>query len=184
MYAARRTYVKQWDHQPARERYSVKVTRGGKPVTGIQPESISFVEEEVMYWRKANHIHGWFVANVQNGEDDCGRYEISTNQLRQLLDTCERVIESSRLVDGQVHAGTEWNAEHPNGRQIYEPGKVIEDPTVARELLPTQEGFFFGSQQYDERYLEDVVATCDWVRRMLDDEERGAPGYFVYSSSW
>ena len=27
--------------------------------------------KEVMYWRKANYIHNWFVENIQNGSDDC-----------------------------------------------------------------------------------------------------------------
>lgn len=27
--------------------------------------------KEIGYWRKANHIHKWFVDCVQDGEDDC-----------------------------------------------------------------------------------------------------------------
>lgn len=51
------------------------------------------LSEEVGYWRKANAIHRWFVENVQNGEDDCGTYSVSKNQLEELLATC-RLIES------------------------------------------------------------------------------------------
>ena len=29
-------------------------------------------EYAVCDWRKANHIHQWFVQNVQDGNDDCG----------------------------------------------------------------------------------------------------------------
>ena len=29
------------------------------------------LEASVGYWRKANHIHRWFVENVQGGEDEC-----------------------------------------------------------------------------------------------------------------
>ena len=67
MYAARRVYVKQWDHQSPDERYAVQIACGGRPVPGIQAGRISVIEEEVMEWRKANHIHGWFVANIQSG---------------------------------------------------------------------------------------------------------------------
>jgi hypothetical protein len=39
-------------------------------------------------------------------------------------------------------------------------------PGVAKELLPTQAGFFFGSTDYDEYYYEDLVYTRD----LLDKE--------------
>jgi hypothetical protein len=38
------------------------------------------------YWRKANQIHGWFVKNVQNDNDDCGLYEVSIGQIKKLRD--------------------------------------------------------------------------------------------------
>jgi hypothetical protein len=50
------------------------------------------VEGTVAYWRKSNAIHNWFVENVQNGEDNCGRYSVSDTSLRNLRDTCQRVI--------------------------------------------------------------------------------------------
>ena len=46
-------------------------------------------EHEVMYWRKANAIHKWFVDNVQGGEDDCREYPVSNDQLIELRDTCK-----------------------------------------------------------------------------------------------
>ena len=106
MYAARRLYVKQWEHQSPDERYTVQIAHGGKPVSGIQSDRISDVDEEVMYWRKANHIHGWFVDNVQNGEDDCKPYHVNWNRLRELHSVCAKVIEASKLVDGMVYDGT------------------------------------------------------------------------------
>jgi len=49
------------------------------------------VSVKVGYWRKANQVHRWFVENVQGGEDNCGRYYVSREQLRELLDTCKHV---------------------------------------------------------------------------------------------
>lgn len=46
---------------------------------------------EIAYWRKANQIHKWFVDNVQNGVDDCGKYEVSTEQLQKLYDVVNEV---------------------------------------------------------------------------------------------
>lgn len=186
MYAVRRHYVRQWDHQKPEERYSVVVTRGGKPVTCIQPERISEIKEEVMYWRKANHIHGWFVDNIQDGKDDCKSYFVTQEELRELLDVCERVIESSELVEGTVYAGTVYDQEHPEGLVMREPGKVIKDATVAKELLPTRAGFFFGTEEYDEYYLKEVVRTRDWINQMLSEPAccDGDHSGIHYSSSW
>ena len=36
------------------------------------------------YWRKANQIHNWMVNNVQGGNDDCGLYEVSIDQILKL----------------------------------------------------------------------------------------------------
>ena len=184
MYAARRHRVKQWDHQQPKDRYSVTVTKGGKPVAGIKPECISVVEEEVMYWRKANHIHAWFVENVQNGQDDCGTYYVPEEKLRELLAVCKHVIEKSELVDGTVSTGTLYDKEHPDGIALREAGQVIKDNDVASSLLPRQSGFFFGSSEYDGDYLWDIQETHDWVVRMLAESEGGLKAGIYYSSSW
>lgn len=47
---------------------------------------------EVAYWRKANHIHKWFVDNVQEGVDNCGVYYVSSDTLEELVVTCEDVL--------------------------------------------------------------------------------------------
>lgn len=184
MSAARRLYVKQWSYQKPEERYTVQIAYGGKPVRGIDPDRISVIEEEVMDWRKANHIHSWFVDNVQDGKDDCGTYHVPWEMLCQLHGVCGEVSHASKLVDGTVYGGTVYDKEHPNGVVQRTPGKVIEDPTVARKLLPTREGFFFGSYEYDEWYLKDVENTRNWAARMLADHKAGVPGDIYYSSSW
>ena len=46
---------------------------------------------------------------------------------------------------------------------------------IAIKLLPNTEGFFYGSQEYDEYYYEDVEKLIDDLQRMkkmeLDDDE-------------
>lgn len=39
----------------------------------------------LVYWRKFNAVHDWFVRNVQNGVDDCGRYVVSKKKLVELI---------------------------------------------------------------------------------------------------
>jgi hypothetical protein len=170
---------------PDRETVLGEVTRGGQPLAPIDCKRISVIEEKVMYWHKANHIHAWFVDNVQSGNDDCGTYVVSKDKLRELLSTCQQVLEASKLVDGTVYSGTEWSSGNSEPVERREPGRVIEDPTVAKQLLPTQSGFFFGNVEFDEDYLKDVKVTRDWAARMLSElEKTTTPCDFVYSSSW
>lgn len=52
------------------------------------------------YWRKANAIHQWFVDNVQEGQDDCGEYYVTRDQLKSLMDLCNEILaEPKRAVE-------------------------------------------------------------------------------------
>ncbi len=94
MYLSKRTYVKRWDHQKPERQHEVIVNRGGKPREDIDSSRISEVIEEVMYWRKANAIHAWFVQNVQEGVDDCKEYWVGEEKLQELVDLCSKVVET------------------------------------------------------------------------------------------
>ena len=59
---------------------------------GTNGMRVKGVECEAMYWRKANAIHGWIVENVQDGEDDCKEYEVTTEQLQELVDACKKAL--------------------------------------------------------------------------------------------
>ena len=63
----------------------VELLKDGKPIS-IKVNRISEITEEVGYWRKANQIHNWFVANVQDGEDKCQKAYVSKEQLSKLLE--------------------------------------------------------------------------------------------------
>src|SRR5210317_2053350 len=91
MYLYKKTYVKNWDHEKdLSQKNSVNVRKGGKLIKHIQKKRISGVTEEVGYWRKANHIHKWFVDNCQDGEDDCRPVWVSEDKLQNLYETvCE-----------------------------------------------------------------------------------------------
>lgn len=62
----------------------------------VQPITILFSDIDTItytyaYWRKANQIHNWFVNNIQNGEDDCGEYEVKGSDLIDLVELCKEV---------------------------------------------------------------------------------------------
>jgi hypothetical protein len=148
---------------------------------GSDSYSYPSLSEEIGYWRKANHIHDWFVNNVQNGVDDCGTYEVTKEQLEELKSVCETVIASSKLVDGKVNGGTSWTKD-TGEVQIWDDGKVMENSEVAEDILPTQAGFFFGATEYDEYYYGDVAKTIEFIDKALGTDFET---YAVqYSSSW
>lgn len=180
MYLSKKTYVKNWEHTPADERYEVAITRGGQPVDArvIDPDKVSYIVEDVGYWRKANAIHHWFVECVQNGTDDCGAYYVSREKLALLLQTVNVVLKTCMLVDGQVTNGS--TLKNGPREAIVESGKVINDPSIAQQVLPTHAGFFFGSTDYDAGYYQELVET----KRILDEVMGSSGEDFEYSSSW
>ena len=87
---------------------------------------------------------------LQNGEDNCGAYPVTKEQLEELLELCKTV------------------KEHPK---------------LAKKLLPTQSGFFFGGTEYDEWYMRDIEHTIEGLEKFL--KETDFDNWIVfYSSSW
>jgi hypothetical protein len=153
-YLSARVYVSGYAHRPIDEQntYEEMLNLAGFTKADLPEEASPFVELEISvgYWRKANHIHAWFVHNVQDSEDDCKSYRVSREQLAELLSLCR---------------------------------EVMADRTQAQNLLPAQEGFFFGSYDYDEWYFGATQNTIDQLSKILnntkfDDCE------FAYRASW
>jgi hypothetical protein len=64
----------------------------------LDPEMLSMtISIPVIYWRKDNAIHNWFVKNAQNGEDNCAESWVSREQLQELANTCKEVLEDKEL---------------------------------------------------------------------------------------
>ncbi len=92
MYLHKRTYVAaKYDHRNVNGIVELTEGKDNKPIH-VQLRRISEIIEEVGYWRKANHIHHWFVTNVQGGEDDCRDYYVSKKDFEKLLEDCKQVI--------------------------------------------------------------------------------------------
>lgn len=123
-------------------------------------ESGSHVAINIGYWRKANQIHGWFVDNIQGGEDNCQDYHVERSNLVELLELVTKVLEGD---EGDSH--------------------------LARELLPVRSGFFFGNydegEGYDEWYYEQLKYTQTLLTDILSAIPENEYKYDIYySSSW
>ena len=146
MYLNAELYVSDYkdEDKPLEEAIKENVPGGlGK----FRPKNVTF---ELAYWRKANAIHNWFVQNVQEGKDDCGDYYVSLEKLKELKETCE---------------------------------KVLDNPKLAGELLPSVKGFFFGSYTYDEYYERDLERTVKALDKIISNPD-AKNWWITYTSSW
>jgi hypothetical protein len=58
---------------------------------------------------------------------------------------------------------------------------VLNDHSLAPELLPTTSGFFFGSTEYDDDYFEELERTSKELNELLRDKTWD---YLEYQASW
>lgn len=144
MYFKAQRYVYSWEENVT---LGEDVPRNFPECEGMRTTEVAVM---VKQWRKANAIHGWFVRNVQNDEDDCGIYAVSMEDIKKLWGTCVA---------------------------------ILQDTSLAQELLPTQAGFFFGSDEYDQWYWADVEETKVVLERILNNAAWGNWD-FTYQASW
>ena len=151
MYLTKKTFIGA-QYSSTKINVELAITSNNEPIR-IDPKRISYIEEQVGYWRKANHIHKWFVDNCCNSEDNCQTVYVDEEKLMKLLSDCK---------------------------------KVKENPKLGPELLPTQEGPFFGSIEYDEDYMNDIDYTISVIKQLII--EKGTKDYMdfdiYYRASW
>lgn len=139
----------------------IDIKINGVPMN-INFNRVSEISEQVGYWRKANQIHNWFVRNVQDGEDDCKEYWVTKEKLQLLLSAVNTVLDSKGTTN---------------------------ESAVTTEWLPPTNGFFFGSQDIDRYYWEDLEYTKNIITEILQsledsDEHASVPPGFYYQASW
>jgi len=84
--------------------------------------------------------------------------------------------------DGEDNCGQYYVSRGDLGELLKLVDQVLADPSLAPELLPAQDGFFFGSTEYDEWYIEDLKLTKDQLTEILADDNDYSDYY--YHSSW
>ena len=62
--------------------------------------------------------------------------------------------------------------------------QVALQPAKASSTLPTQSGFFFGSTEYDEWYMDDIKRTIVELERVLEQVPDNYEWNFIYQASW
>ena len=116
----------------------------------------------IAYWRKVNCIHNWFVENVQGGNDNCDRHYVSDEKIKELIKEIDNIL----------------SEDDPKTKLAK-----------AKANLPNTTGCFFGSQEYDKYYFEDLKYTKERMQACLDWQNKMAGtgkcfDSFYYQSSW
>lgn len=171
MYLYKKHYVKnnEWNSNG----FKVTVERNGKPYKDINYDRVTYIEENVAYWRKFNALHNWFI-QLSGREDDCSPIYVSKEALESLLNTLEEVLnvlDNSEVV---------LNSETYMSGEIY-TYKVYKCADKIEELLPPTEGFFFGSTDIDEYYYNQVRNTIVIIKNELANSHNAE---FYYQASW
>lgn len=95
----------------------------------------------VAYFRKVNFLLPFF-----DYGDNCSYQEVTKEEVEELVETCNLVLK-------------------------YEPKKncivTVKDEDELEKLLPTEDGFFFGSTKYDTYYFSDVKQVRRKFESML-----------------
>ena len=145
------------------------------------------VRQCVGYWRKANAIHGWFVRELADGEDNCRDIYVPTEALVRLRDNCVNELanrinakpnESKHVIkvdDGDTDIFNKIIADIKQEHENTKTKVITDDP-----LAPTA-GFFFGSTEKDEWYYNDLEYTVELINSLL---AQGDKYEYYYRASW
>lgn len=184
-YLRKKVYLRSWPDTMG-EKSKSEIVKDALSTIGMVEGRPTHIVYDAGSWRKANQIHNWFVQNVQKGNDDCGEYYVEIDQLKDLLSICEqiksKVIMEETLIKNGMHS-----EKQADGTMKLVPnmikGMKITNPEVCEELLPSAEGFFFGSTDYDQWYMDDIDRTIDILSKICNKEDDTYTSYY-YSSSW
>lgn len=99
----------------------------------------SSVFEQVGHWRKAYGIYGWFIENVQDGDEEFKIYIVSKEQLEELKSVCESVLACNTLAETLLPPDIGW---------IYGSSEYDED--------------YYHSLQSTIEIIDKVIAETNW----------------------
>ena len=123
---------------------------------------------KLIYWRKMNAIHNWF---VENG--------------RMLTDNGKLVKADSNFNCGEIPVDKTMLTD-----LLYDINTVITNHQSASKVLPTVEGFFFGSTKYDDSYYDELKRTAERINELLHEDldwgnlENDEVGGVFYTCWW
>ena len=126
---------------------------------GVIADQVKSVTEEVMYWRKCNAIHAWFVRVVQDGKDECERTWVAPEKIVELYDLCRELLKDKSAshaaevlppVSGFFFGSTEidewfWSDIERTVKGLKPHVKLINTPVKEGERSPWTDYYYQSS---------------------------------------
>lgn len=138
-----------------------------------------FDEADVERIKKVNDIFG--VTGIEDG--DYGAQEVTFRVAYWRKANAIHKWFVDNVQDGVDECQETWVSREQLQQLLDICKEIIETPKKANTLMPTQSGFFFGSTDYDDWYMQDVTFTAERLEKILAD-----PAFtkadFYYQSSW
>jgi hypothetical protein len=132
---------------------------------GLDMYLYSSTKGEIGYWRKANHIHGFFESSLSKC-DNCRDNVVSFDTLKELLERCIRVRDSLKKSRKMTVTGEDYSYDR------------FLDTDVALDLLPPFAGFFFGDYEITNYYLKTIEYTINILTTAISAKEKGERFYY------
>ncbi len=142
--------------------------------------------KELSYFRKVNFLVKFFNdkmveycgGTILDGLD----VPIDREWCEELLEKCNKVVDKYNELKASYTPDT--NDDNTNLFESKEANDLF--AKFASETLPTMAGFFYGSTDYDEWYLNDVKDVIEHLKNniipefdKLDDDE-----YIAFNANW
>jgi hypothetical protein len=125
-----------------------------------QPDPEEYGISECGYFRKVNFLLPYF-GYTENCED----LIVDIDDLWTLKKFCNEILDAYKESEDASDEDEPWE-------------------TLANDLLPTEGGFFFGSTDYDEGYIQDVQEVRDWLNSLLVDGDVAEDEVVVMNCWW
>ena len=142
--------------------------------------------KELSYFRKVNFLVKFFndkiMMDYEGTIPDGLDIPITKEWCEELLEKCNKIVDKYNELKASYIPDT--NDDNTNLFESKEANNLF--AKFASEILPTMAGFFYGSTDYDEWYLNDVKDVIVHLHNniipefdKLDDDE-----YIVFNADW
>ena len=133
---------------------------------------------QIGYWRKFNALQTFFQKRVESDYELCHGIYVHEDTIKDLISRFNKILKDIKTCEtGEIQYCNGW----ANGEKTYATAKVYKSE-VAKDLLPPGAGFFYGSQEIDEWYVEDIKYSLKLFKKALELMKLGYD--IIYEASW
>lgn len=148
------------------DRSILEIDDDERTIRGIEADGICLGK---WCWHSIPVGEGWFLKRYE--KCSAGEFETYGGNKLYLVYIDEQGNETERRK--VVVKGQKWGKDDEvmYSYNYQKRGKVVDNYELCEEELPTEEGFFFGSTDYDEWYLEDIDSTIEQLKKVVAEHK-------------